>query len=621
MLEKIKTPKDLKNLSVSNLQQLAREVRKRIIEVTAVNGGHVAPSLGATELAIALLKVFDPPKDNIVWDVGHQSYAYKILTGRNEKFDTLRQYGGISGFNNIFESKYDAFGVGHSSTSISAALGMAVAKDLNNEKGKAVAIIGDGALTGGMSFEALNHTGHLQKNLIVILNDNNMSISKNVGALQKYIAKVLVSRSYNKVKKTVWDSLHKIPESRNQRRLVSFFQKMEANFINIFVPTIFFEDLGFKYVGPIDGHNLYDLIDIFNQAKTNMDGPILIHVVTQKGKGYQFAEKDAPRFHGLGPYEVKTGKNKVTKTVKSYSKVFGGKIVELAQKHKNVVAITGAMKDGTGLTEFADKFPDRFFDTGIAEEHSVTFAEGLALHGIKPFLAIYSTFMQRALDQVIHDIALQKLPVVFCMDRAGLVGEDGATHHGVFDLSYMNFIPNIVAMAPSSAEELEMMMDFAYKYDNGPVSIRYPRGDAYYYHKELPPIVLGKSQIMETGEDIALIFIGSLYQMAKEIKENLEKRLNRKIYLINARFLKPLDTALLDDLKKNVKSVITLEENVLNGGYGSSIAMYFSQTSVKIYSFGLPNEFVTHGKTSVLKEHIGFTSEKISEKLKKIADL
>lgn len=621
MLEKIKTPNDIKKLSVSNMQQLAREVRKRIIEVTAVNGGHVAPSLGATELSIAILKVFDPLIDKIVWDVGHQSYAYKILTERNDRFDTLRQFGGISGFNNIFESKYDAFGVGHSSTSISAALGIAVAKDLKNEKGKAVAIIGDGALTGGMSFEALNHTGHLQKNLIVILNDNNMSISKNVGALQKYIAKVLVSHSYNKVKKTVWDILHKIPESRNQRRLVSFFQKMESNFINIFVPTIFFEDLGFKYVGPIDGHNLYDLIDILNRARRNMEGPILIHAVTQKGRGYQFAENDAPRFHGLGPYEVKTGKNKVIKTTKSYSKVFGDKIVEMGSKHKNIVAITGAMKDGTGLTEFADKFPDRFFDTGIAEQHSVTFAGGLAIQGIKPFLAIYSTFLQRALDQVIHDIALQKLPVVFCMDRAGLVGEDGATHHGVFDLSYMNFIPNITAMAPSSAEELDLMMEFAYNYNDGPVSIRYPRGDAFYYKKDIPPIELGKSVVMDIGDDIALIFIGSLYEMAKEIKDKLEKHLNKRVYLINARFLKPLDIDLLDNLKHKVKSVITLEENVLNGGYGSSIAMHYSQSDIKVYSFGLPNQFVTHGKTSILKEHIGFTAEEIFNKLKKIKKL
>ncbi len=618
MLEKIKNPDDIKKMSLNELKTLAKEIRKRIIKVTAINGGHVAPSLGATELSIAILYVFEPPEDKIVWDVGHQSYAYKILTGRNDRFDTLRQFGGISGFNNIFESKYDAFGVGHSSTSISAALGMLVAKDLKNEKGSSVAIIGDGALTGGMSFEALNHAGHLQKNLIVILNDNNMSISKNVGALQKYLAKVLVSRSYNKVKKTVWDILHKIPESRNQRRLVSFFRKMESNFINIFVPTIFFEDLGFKYVGPIDGHNLEDLIPILKRAKENMDGPVLIHIVTQKGKGYQFAEGDASRFHGLGPYEIKTGESKKKSEEKSYSQVFGDKLTELAKKHKNIVAITAAMKDGTGLTGFAKKFPKRFFDTGIAEQHSVTFAGGLATTGIKPFVAIYSTFMQRALDQVIHDIALQKLPVVFCMDRAGLVGEDGATHHGAFDLSFMNFIPNMVSMAASSDKELEAMLEFAYNYNDGPVSIRYARGKAYRQRRDFQPIELGKSEVLQEGEKYALIFIGNLYEMAWEIKEKIENFLSLKIYFVNARFLKPLDTRLLSDLKNNVNTVITLEENVLNGGFGSSVAMFFAQDDIKVLSFGLPNEFVTHGKTSVLKEHIGFTAKDIFNKIKKI---
>ena len=621
MLEKINNPYQIKKLPISKLKVLATEVRKRIIEVTAINGGHVAPSLGATELSIAILKVFDPLVDKIVWDVGHQSYVYKILTERNDKFDTLRQFGGISGFNNIFESKYDAFGVGHSSTSISAALGMAVAKDLKNEKGKAIAIIGDGALTGGMSFEALNHTGHLQKNLIVILNDNNMSISKNVGALQKYIAKVLVSRSYNKLKKTVWDMLHRIPESRNQRRLVSFFQKMEANFINIFVPTIFFEDLGFKYVGPIDGHNLEDLIDILNQTKMNMDGPVLIHIVTQKGKGYQFAEKDASKFHGLGPYEIQTGETKKSKKKKSYSQVFGDSLVKLAKNHKDIIAITAAMKDGTGLSDFAEKYPDRFFDTGIAEQHSVTFAAGLAISGLKPFVAIYSTFMQRALDQVIHDVALQKLPVVFCMDRAGLVGEDGATHHGVFDLSFMNFIPNMVSMAASSDKELIAMLEFAYNYKKGPISIRYARGDVYEEKREISSIRLGKFEILDKGDDIAIIFIGNLYQMSVEIKEKLEKFTNKKIWLINARFLKPLDKEFLNSIEGKVKNVITLEENVLNGGFGSSIAMFYASKDVKVFSFGLPDEFVTHGKTEVLKEHIGFTAKDIYNRLKDLLEI
>lgn len=616
LLEKIKTPKDIKNLSVKNLEKLAEEVRQRIIQVTASNGGHIAPSLGATDLSIALLKVFDPLQDRIIWDVGHQSYAYKILTERNDRFDTLRTFEGISGFNNIFESKYDAFGVGHSSTSISAALGMAVAKSLKKEKGKSIAIIGDGALTAGMSFEAINHAGHLQKDLIVILNDNNMSISKNVGALQKYLAKILVSHSYNKLKKNVWDMLHKIPPTRNQRRLVSFFQKLEENLINIFVPTIFFEDLGFKYVGPIDGHNIHDLIKFFKQAKTNIDGPILIHVVTQKGKGYKFAENDLPRFHGLGPFDVNTGKNIGIKKGKSYSGVFGDTLIKLAKKHKDIVAISAAMKVGTGLSGFADKFPKRFFDTGIAEQHSVTFAGGLAIQGIKPFVAIYSTFMQRALDQVIHDIALQKLPVVFCMDRAGLVGEDGATHHGAFDLSFINFIPNIVSMAPSGGDELEMMLNFAYHYKDGPTAIRYPRGTAFYRKEAIAHIELGKSEILKRGEKIAVIFIGALYEMATEIADRIEKDFNFTPYLINARFLNPLDTNMLESIKNDVNSVVTIEENVLNGGFGSKVSMYYSQSDIKVYSFGLPNEFITHGKTSILKSHVGFTANNIYKKIK-----
>ena len=618
LLEKIKTPEDIKKINIKNLENLAEEVRQRIIQVTASNGGHIAPSLGATDLSVALLKVFDPLQDKIVWDVGHQSYAYKILTGRNDRFDTLRTFGGISGFNNIFESDYDAFGVGHSSTSISAALGMAVAKNMKKEKGKAIAIIGDGALTAGMSFEAINHAGHLQKDLIVILNDNNMSISKNVGALQKYLAKILVSQSYNKLKKTVWDMLHKIPPSRNQRRLVSFFQKLEENVINILVPTIFFEDLGFKYIGPIDGHNMTDLVKFLRQAKNNIQGPILIHVVTQKGKGYKPAVDDLPRFHGLGPFDIKTGKSTEIKKGKSYSAVFGDTLIKLAEKDKNIVAISAAMKVGTGLSGFANKFPNRSFDTGIAEQHSVTFAGGLATQGIKPFVAIYSTFMQRALDQVIHDIALQKLPVVLCMDRAGLVGEDGATHHGVFDLSFMNFIPEIVSMAPSGGDELEMMLAFASKYNDGPTSIRYPRGTAFYRKEEIAPIELGKFEILKTGEKTAIIFIGALYEMATEIANMIERDFSFTPYLINARFLNPFDISTLKLISDDIDNVITIEENVLNGGFGSKIAMYFSGTDVKVYSFGLPNEFITHGDTSILKSHIGFTAKNIYKEAKEI---
>ena len=606
ILEKIKNPKDVKKLSGSDLELLAKEIRKRIIEVTAKNGGHVAPSLGATDITIALLKVFDALKDRIIWDVGHQSYAFKILTERNEKFDTLRQFQGISGFNNIFESKYDAFGVGHSSTSISAALGITVAKELQNKKGRAIAVIGDGALTGGIAFEALNHAGHLNKNMIVILNDNNMSISKNVGALQSYLTNILVSRSYNLLKNKVWDFVQHLPP-RVRRRAISSAQKFEENVINSLAPTIFFEDLGFKYLGPIDGHNIPRMVRIFNKAKKNIVGPILIHIVTQKGKGYEFAEDDSAKFHGVGPYEVHTGKS-VGKSAPSYSAVFGKTLCALAKKNKNITAITAAMTAGTGLSDFAKKFPDRFFDVGIAEQHAVTFAGGLAVQGLKPFVAIYSTFLQRALDQVIHDIALQKLPVVFCLDRAGLVGEDGATHHGVFDLSFLNFIPNLIVMAPSNAEEFQKMLGFASEYNEGPVVIRYPRGSAA-SKKNVPELQTGKFEVVKEGKDIAVIAIGKAMSTAEKLCEKLDEP-----FLINARFLKPIDTEFLKKL--SCKTVITLEENSLIGGFGSLIKDFYVNSDVQVHCFGIKDTFVTHGDTEKLKELIGFTPEKIYDEIK-----
>ena len=617
MLEKIKSPKDVKKLSVSELEKLAAEVRKRIIEVTAKNGGHVAPSLGATDLTIALLKIFDPLKDRIVWDVGHQSYAYKILTERNDRFDTLRQLGGISGFNNIFESKYDAFGVGHSSTSISAALGIKVGKELNKKNGRTIAVIGDGALTGGMSFEALNHAGHLQKNMIVILNDNNMSISKNVGALQHYLANILVSRSYNIIKNKIWDLIQKFP-ARVRRRVIVSAQKFEENLMNTIVPNIIFEDLGFKYVGPIDGHDIPRLIRIFHKAKQNVVGPIFIHVVTQKGKGYEFAEDDAARFHGVGPYEVNTGKS-TEKKQPSFSKIFGDSLCEIAEKNDKIVAITSAMTDGTGLTEFAKKFPQRFFDVGIAEQHAVTFAAGLATQGIKPFVAIYSTFLQRALDQVIHDVALQKLPVVFCLDRAGIVGEDGATHHGAFDLSYLNFVPNMLIMAPANAEEFTEMLRFAAEYNEGPCAIRYPRGTANHGKKPIAPIVPGKYEVVEKGKKVAILGFGKAFSDAEEIYRMLKSEFPEiKPYLVNPRFLKPLDEEFLSSLKNKVKYIFTIEDNSTIGGFGSNIKSYFSDSETKVFSFGIPDKFITHGKISELKQLIELTPEQIFEKIKNI---
>ncbi len=614
MLEKIKGPEDVRRLSLAELKMLAQDVRERILEVTAKNGGHLAPSLGAVEIAVALLRVFNPRRDRVVWDVGHQSYAWKILTGRNDRFDTLRQFGGISGFNNIFESEYDAFGVGHSSTSISAALGINVADEMMGRKGRTIAVIGDGALTGGMSFEAINHCGHLQKNLIVILNDNAMSISKNVGALQSYMANILVSKTYNTLKERVWDLSHTLP-TNIRRRFITGAQKLEESLINILVPNIIFEDLGFKYVGPIDGHDLPRLAHIFNKARHNIVGPVLIHVVTQKGKGCDFAENNARVFHGVGPYEEKTGAS-LSKKGQSYSGVFGDKLCELAAEHKNVAAITAAMTDGTGLTEFARKYPDRFFDVGIAEQHAVTFAGGLAVRGVKPFVAIYSTFLQRALDQIIHDIALQKLPVVFCLDRAGLVGDDGATHHGVFDLSYLRLIPNLQILSPCCAEELESMMDYAMHYDDGPIAIRYPRGNARLCEMEHPIIESGKWEIVREGEKVAFIGTGKGMIDAVEVAELFGDAI--KPWLINARFVKPMDTALLDELKKKVDYIVTIEDGSLEGGFGQAVQAYFNGSGVMVHTFGIPDRFVTHGRVDQLKEMLGITPQQIHQKLKDI---
>jgi 1-deoxy-D-xylulose-5-phosphate synthase len=611
ILEKIKKPEDIRVLSISELRLLAEEVRKRIIEVTARNGGHIAPSLGATDLTVALLQVFDPLKDRIVWDVGHQSYAYKILTGRNDRFDTLREYGGISGFNNIFESDYDAFGVGHSSTSISAALGITIAKERLGESGLAIAVIGDGALTGGMSFEALNHAGHLNRNMIVILNDNNMSISANVGALQKYFADFLVSKSYNRLKSKIWDMMQGLPVPVHyRRRIIHFAQRFEGNVISTFAPNIIFEDLGFKYAGPIDGHNLAQLTRTFRRARDNMEGPVLLHVVTRKGKGYEPAEDDAARFHGLGPFQVETGECLKISEI-SYSNVFGAKLCELAAIDERIIAITAAMTDGTGLGGFARDYPDRFFDVGIAEQHAVTFAAGIATKKLKPVVAVYSTFLQRAYDQLIHDVALQKLPVVFCLDRAGLVGEDGATHHGSFDLSYLQLIPDLVIMSPSGKSELEMMLEYACKYEAGPCVIRYPRGVASECHEGSEEVVLGKSLVIEEGEEIVIIGVGKYFALAKELRELIKNRYSIESVLIDPRFIKPLDTELLRGIEARARVIITLEDNVLIGGFGMSIKEFYCNSELKVFSYGLPDRFVTHGKVEILRTSLGLDSSQI----------
>jgi len=615
ILEKINDPKQIQKLSSDELKTLAKEVRARIVEVGSVTGGHIAPSLGAVDLTIALLKLFDPLKDRIVWDVGHQSYGWKILTGRNAEFETLRQLNGISGFTNRTESPFDAFTTGHSSTSVSAALGMACARDLNSEKGHCIAVIGDGALTGGMSFEALNHAGHLQKDrFIVILNDNAMSISKNVGGLQKYMARMLASRSYNTLKKQIWDLSGSLPSSI-RRRFIYGAQKLEESMLNILVPNIIFEDLGFKYVGPIDGHDIDHMLTILKRVKGFMVGPVLVHVVTQKGKGYAPAEKNATLFHGIGPFEAKTGKQ-VSSGKPSWSEVMGNALTKLAEKDTRITAITAAMTAGTGLTPFEQKFPDRFFDVGIAEQHAITLAAGMAAKGIKPFVAIYSTFLQRALDQVIHDVALPRLPVVFCIDRAGLVGEDGATHHGAFDIAFLNYIPGLVLLAPENAAELEAMLAWAANYTLAPVAIRYPRGTA----KSLPHLAFGadfdpfKAVVHKTEGNIALVAAGDAFHTAEKVWQLLSEK-GIQAVLVQIRAIKPLDMETLKEVSHNCPNIFTLESGSRIGGMGARIAQELSSEAVAVHSLGYPDEFITHGKTNQLVSLIGLDAAAIAEQI------
>lgn len=618
ILENITDPKQIKGLTVSELKILAKEVRTRIVEVVSQTGGHLAPSLGTVDLTVTLLYLFDPLVDRIVWDVGHQSYAWKILTGRNARFDTLRQYQGISGFTNREESPYDAFTTGHSSTSISAALGIACGRDLNGEKGHCLAIIGDGALTGGISFEALNYGGHLQKDkFIVILNDNEMSISKNVGGLQKYMARMLASKSYNVLKKQVWDFSSTLP-SKFRRGFIYGAQKMEESMMNILVPNIIFEDLGFKYVGPIDGNDIDQLLRIIKRVKNYMVGPVLIHIVTQKGKGYLPAEKDSELFHGTGPFDLKTGKQ-FSSGKQSWSDFMGSTLVNLAKQNPKIVAITAAMTAGTGLTDFEKNFPDRFFDVGIAEQHSVTLAAGMSTKGLKPFIAIYSTFLQRALDQVIHDVALPKLPVVFCIDRAGLVGEDGATHQGAFDISYLNFIPNLVILTPSTAEELSAMLAWAADYQANPVAIRYPRGGVVHSKEHQEPVKFDpfSAKIHSDEGNIALVACGDAFFIAEEV-HNILAQNNIQSQLVQLLAVKPLDAQTLGNLAANCNYIFTLESNAIIGGMGSRISQLLSLYSVKVINFGYPDYFIAHGKISELLDEIGFTPQKLYDKITQI---
>lgn len=616
ILEKIKEPIDIQLLKSEDLKVLAREVRQRIVDVVSTTGGHIAPSLGAVDLTIALLRVFDPRKDKIVWDVGHQSYGWKILTGRNDRFESLRTFGGISGFTNRDESEYDAFSTGHSSTSISAALGLACGSRMLDEDNHNIAVIGDGALTGGMSFEALNHAGHIQPNkFVVILNDNAMSISKNVGGLQKYMAHMMASKSYNALKQQVWEMSGSLPESI-RRRFIYGAQKLEESMLNILVPNIIFEDLGFKYVGPIDGHDIKQLTSILHRVKYNMVGPVLIHVVTQKGKGYIPAERDSTHYHGISP-RVSKSSGEVCGGGESWSEVFGKSVCRLAANNPKVVAITAAMSSGTGLSTFEETYPDRFYDVGIAEQHAVTLAAGMACKGIKPFVAIYSSFFQRALDQIIHDVALPKLPVVFCIDRAGLVGEDGATHHGAFDISFLSCVPNLRIFAPSDAEDLDAMLEYAAGCTDGPVCIRYPRGTALCSAREVAAFQPGKSVLLESEGDITLISVGDTLGMVRDIHANLSAK-GVKAKLVDLKSIKPLDAELLNKLADECSHIFTFESNVITGGVGSAIGQLLAVKQCRVINFGYPDAFVPHGKTSDLTASIGFCAADLSERILKL---
>ena len=602
LLDTINNPDDLKKLTVEELPELAEEVRERIVSTISKTGGHLASSLGAVDIAIAVHYVFNAPADKVIWDVGHQAYAHKLLTGRREAFATIRQLGGISGFPKISESIYDAFGTGHSSTSISAAAGTAVARDLKGDDYKVIAIIGDGSLTAGLAFEGLNQAGHLKKDIIVIMNDNEMSISQNVGALSSFLSRKITGRLATRIKKEAEGFFLSIP--RIGRRLVSLAKRAEDSLIALLTPGMLFEGLGFHYIGPIDGHNLNELINTFHDAR-ELNGPILIHVLTKKGKGYLPAEEQPVQFHGVGPFEKETGRPvKPEKKIASYTEIFGKTMLELAEKDERIVAITAAMPEGTGLDKFAERFPDRFFDVGIAEQHALTFAAGLAKEGFIPVVAIYSTFLQRAYDEILHDVCLQNLPVIMAIDRAGIVGADGPTHHGMFDISCLRHIPNMAIMAPKDENELRHMLKTAVKCGR-PAAIRYPRGEGYDIDissptKELP---FGKAEILKDGNALLILAIGVTVYPAMDAAKRLEK-IGINAAVVNCRFAKPLDEDLIISFAKKTGKVMTVEENALDGGFGSAVLELLEKNGLSgcsVKRIGVPDEFVEHGSQKELR--------------------
>lgn len=609
MLEKIQKPNDIKKIPADQLPALAEEIREFIIESLSKTGGHLASNLGVVELTIAMHRVFDLPKDKLIWDVGHQSYTHKILTGRKDGFETLRREGGISGFPKRSESDCDVFDTGHSSTSISAGVGYVRARELKKENYSVVSIIGDGALTGGMAYEALNNAASLKSNFIIVLNDNEMSITENVGGMSSYLSGLRTASAYTGFKMDVTKALNRIPGIGPG--MVDAMRKTKSSIKQIIIPGMLFEDMGLTYLGPVDGHNIPQLIKTFQEAK-RFEGPILVHVLTQKGRGYEPAMRHPARFHGAGPFDVKTGLP-VGKSNPTYTDVFSTVMRKMGDRRKDVAAVTAAMMTGVGLKRFSNMFPDRCFDVGIAEEHAVTFAAALSLGGITPVVAIYSSFLQRAYDQIMHDVCMQNLHVVFAIDRAGLVGYDGETHHGIFDLSYLGSMPNMTILAPKNLWELSDMIKFAVDYD-GPIAVRYPRGEAYAGLKEFrAPICLGKSEVIHEGSRVALLAVGSMVKMAEEVQKQLKERMDMDAALVNARFVKPIDEELLRSFADTYELVVTLEENVKDGGFGERVLAFAEEEDLPfgVEIIALPDRFIPHGSVSYQMKQVGFTPEDI----------
>ncbi len=613
VLEKINHPNDIKNLDKEELPLLAEEIREFLIRTISEGGGHLASNLGVVELTMAMHLVFDLPKDKMIWDVGHQAYTHKLLTGRRENFASLRKFGGMSGFPKRCESSCDCFDTGHSSTSISAGLGYVAARDLQGEDYSVISVIGDGSLTGGMAYEAMNNAARLKTNFIIVLNDNNMSISENVGGMSEYLGSLRTNDAYQELKQGVTDTLKKIPVYGD--RVVRKIKRTKSGIKQLFIPGMLFEEMGLTYLGPVDGHNLDRLIRAFHEAR-KVNGPVLLHVFTKKGKGYAPAERHPARFHGAEPFDISTGVPLHKRAKANYTDVFATVMRKLGDRQENLVAITAAMPDGTGLKRFKNVFPDRFFDVGIAEQHAVTFAAGLAAGGMLPVVAVYSSFLQRAFDQIVHDVCIQNLHVIFAIDRAGLVGSDGETHQGIFDLSYLSLIPNLCVMAPKNKWELSDMMKFAVSYD-GPIALRYPRGEAYDGLMEhRAPVVYGKSELLYDEERIALVAVGSMVKTAHEVRQNL-KRKGFECTLINARFVKPLDEGRLLELTKEHKLIVTLEENVLDGGFGEHVSEFYEEigSDVQVLNIALPDAYVEHGNVEVLKQECGIDAETIEKKI------